>query len=147
VKIRFVTMLAVGALALVAASAAQAARATDEAGDPTAIVYLTCTDGTTYQIDGSEFSPDDVAPYLCPDGYTVSDTPPDADTPDPTVSVTDTTDDGGPVLTPTDTNGGVDVGIDAPSNQSPDPTYYSTQVQCPDGTIWAVAAGDTFSCP
>jgi hypothetical protein len=52
--------------------------------------------------------------------------------------------DGGPVVAP---EGGVDVGIDAPSNQQPDPTLYSTQVQCPDGTIWAVADGDSFTCP
>ena len=138
-KHRVVTTFVVGALALLAAGAAQAAPTGADAGnDQGTVVYLTCTDGTTYTIDTSEFDPDAVAPYLCPDGYTVSDTPPDV-TP-PTVDVV------GGSLNST-SNSGVDVGLDAPSNQQPDPTLYATQVQCPDGTIWAVAIGDSFTCP
>jgi hypothetical protein len=137
VRHRIAIVLAAGALALVAAATAQAAPAGADAGnDQGTVVYLTCTDGTTYTIDTSEFDPDQVAPYLCPDGYTVSDTPPDANPP--------TADTGDNSLTGAS---GVDVGIDAPSNQQPDPTLYSTQVQCPDGTIWAIAIGDSFTCP
>jgi len=138
-------MLVVGALALLAAGAAQAATTGADAGniDQGNVVYMTCTDGTTYTIDTSEYDPDALAPYLCPDGYTVSDSPPqtpDASSPPPTA------DNSGGGVSPTP-DPGVDVGLDAPSNQQPDPTEYSTQVECPDGTIWAVAIGDTFTCP
>ena len=33
------------------------------------------------------------------------------------------------------------------SAMSPDPTAYVTEVQCPNGQIWAVASGDDFVCP
>jgi hypothetical protein len=43
--------------------------------------------------------------------------------------------------------GGVDVGLGADPNIAPDPALYSTEVQCPDGSIWAVATDDPFVCP
>jgi hypothetical protein len=140
VRNRIATLLAVGAVALVATAAAQAEPASvDQGNSQDPIAYLICTDGTWYAVDTAEFSPDGLAPDLCPDGYTVSDTPPAPDPGPPPPP------DGGSQNDAPDP--GVDVGIDAPSNQAPDPTVYSTQVQCPDGTIWAVAAGDSFTCP
>jgi len=43
--------------------------------------------------------------------------------------------------------GGVDVGLGADPNIAPDPALYSTEVRCPDGSIWAVAIDDPFVCP
>lgn len=43
---------------------------------------------------------------------------------------------------------GVDLhSLSADPAMDPDPTLYATEVQCPDGSIWAVPFDDTFSCP
>jgi hypothetical protein len=47
---------------------------------------------------------------------------------------------------PPDT-GGTDVGFDSDPNIAPDPSLYSTEVRCPDGSVWAIAIGDPFICP
>jgi hypothetical protein len=156
------TAAAVGALVLVAAIAAGTASAkTAHSSDDAVIGYLTCSDGTTYTVDTSLFDLNDLGQTLCPDGFTTSTSDPGADPGNPGDSAGDgssggdgsSTDSGSSggggedllsVAVPT---GGQDVGLGAASNQTPDTDSYSTQVQCPDGSIWAVAAGQDFTCP
>ena len=128
-KIKIGILLAVVALAAVATGSARA--------DATAAdTYVQCSDGTVWVLDSTI----DVAWFgdaVC-DGYTVVSAPADtADTSDSSDSTGDTA----------SISGGSDIGIGAASNASPDASAYVTQVQCPNGQIWAVASGDDFVCP
>ena len=125
-KIKIGILLAVVALAAVATGSARA-------DAPAADTYVQCSDGTVWVLDSTI----DVAWFgdaVC-DGYTVVSAPAD------TADSSDSSD------TASVTTGGTDIGIGAASNASPDASSYVTQVQCPNGQIWAVASGDDFVCP
>ncbi|MFL5909012.1 MAG: hypothetical protein ACJ768_00350 [Gaiellaceae bacterium] len=136
-KLAFALLLVVAAL--MAAGAAQADGWCGESSDAACQVgmaYVECVDGTVWLLDPALVDVDTFGETMCEGGYTVLEpppaTPPDAPGPD-----------GGPQWDP----GGTDVGFAADPNMDPDPSLYGTEVQCPDGSIWAVAIGDRFVCP
>jgi len=125
-------MLAVVALAVAFASTA---RADNNAPPDGTTVSIECSDGTTWTVDSS-WTPDSLGQLVCDGGYTI--VQPDA-----------TTDSGSddPSSPPSSSDGGTDLSLDAGTNIAPDPVEYVTDVQCPNGEIWAVASGDDFVCP
>jgi len=118
---------------------------TGDPGTTDTTVWVQCADGTVWVIDTTEMNPDDFGAAVCADGYTVYSYDPSLYSSDPGATGSGTGDNGGDVGSSLD--GGTNVGLGADPNMAPDPTLYSTEVQCPDGSIWAVATGDDFTCP
>jgi len=129
---RLGTTLAVAALAVAFASAAQADNTPPPDGTT---VSIECSDGTVWTVDSS-WTPDSLGQLVCDGGYTI--VQPDATT-------NSGSGDSSSPASPSD--GGIDLSLDAGSNIAPDPVEYVTDVQCPNGQIWAVASGDDFVCP
>jgi hypothetical protein len=150
VKLKIGILLAVVALAAAAAGAARAdvpslpagsgwCGEADVACDSTQ-TYIECSDGTVWVVDPTLVDADSFGAEFCGGDYAVLQPG--------TSNTTDTTGDGSstPSLDVAAT-GGTDVGFGADPNIVPDQTEYVTEIQCPDGSIWAVAAGDAFVCP
>jgi hypothetical protein len=132
VKIVLAVLLVAAAL-----SAAGAARAdgwcgeSSDAGCQTNMAYVECADGTIWLVDPALADPDEFGEWACGGDYVVLHPDP-APPPDP---------DGGGGSTA----GSGDFGLSP--LMAPDPELYSGEVECPDGSIWAVAKGDDFHCP
>ena len=130
------------ALVLAALTVAGAARAdgwcgeSSDAACQSGMAYVECADGTIWLVDPAVLEADTFGQTMCNGGYTVLEPPAPPDPSDPG--------DGGGLTWDT---GGADVGLGADPNMDPDPSLYLTEVQCPDGSIWAVAIGDEFHCP
>lgn len=148
-KLKIGTAVAVAALAAFAAAGtarAQAASLPSSIGTP---VYLQCTDGQVWIVDAADAAVIDEQTYtesLCPDGGAIVQSIDQPQQPDPSGGDTGSAS-GGDLGWTIAESGGIDVGFDADPNIAPDPSLYSSEVQCPDGSIWAVAQGDQFVCP
>jgi hypothetical protein len=152
VKIKIGILLVVVALAAAAAGAARAdvpslpagsswcGEADAAACDVTA-TYVECSDGTVWVVDPTVLDADSFGAEFCDGDYSVLQ-------PD-TTNDTNSSDSGDGSSSTLDVaaTGGTDVGFGADPNIAPDPTQYVTEIQCPDGSIWAVASGDDFVCP
>ena len=139
-KVKIGILLVVAALAVVAAGSARADA--PAAGDYT---YIQCGDGTLWVLDSSW----DAASFgeeICGGDYTVVADPAgqSADTGSADNSGDTGSTDGSDSV---QYSGGKDVGLGADINSSPDAGTYVTDVQCPNGQIWAVASGSGFVCP
>jgi hypothetical protein len=139
-------MLKIGVLLAVAVCAAAATAGTARASVPplaagtdwcgyaegtcdTSMIYVECSDGTVWALDQSW----DVGSFgeaICGGEYAVL---------SPPAFTTQSQDSEG------DQTGEGDFSLS--TNMAPDPTQYATEVQCPNGEIWAVASGDDFVCP
>jgi len=163
VKLKIVALLAFAALSVVAAGTARADSAAP-APDGSAVcstdalfacdtppLYVECyVDGAAVDVQPG----DDIDTSTCDPLFIAYPDPPqqptDAGTQQPT-------DDGTYTATGTSTvdlpvgydpaSGGMDVGLGFDPNINPDPSQYGTEIQCPDGSVWAVAIGDQFVCP
>ena len=129
---KILVLLAVAALAVAAAGSARA----DNAAPP-ATVTIQCSDGTVWVIDPTDMDVATFGDAIC-DGYVVLPQDPASDT----ATGTDT---GTADATSTSDIGLGDFSLSA--TMSPDPTQYVTEIQCPNGQVWAVASGDDFVCP
>ena len=160
-KLKIAALLALAALSVVAAGTARADVPAVQPGDAwcgessdaacqSSMLYVECADGTIWLADPAYTDADTIGQVVCAGDYTsLQPAPPATDD-----SAGDSTDDSTDTQAapPEDQSfslgGGTDVGMDASSTMAPDPTQYATEVQCPDGTMWAVAFGDdTFVCP
>jgi hypothetical protein len=152
VKVKIGILLAVAALAVVAAGSARADVPALPSGlgwcgqaelaCDTTQSYVECADGSVWVVDPSLIDADSFGTEICGGDYSVlqpatSNSTESAGTPNdgtaPTLDVAKT--------------GGTNVGFGADPNIDPDPYQYVTEIKCPDGSIWAVAAGDNFVCP
>jgi hypothetical protein len=132
VKRTIVVLLAVAAFAAAAAGAARADGGwcgQAEGTCDTSATYIHCSDGSVWVLDSSSTA-DDLGETLCDGDWTLLQPP----APDDSSS-----------------NDGsfAQLGLDTAVSpgMAPDPTQYSGEVVCPDGSIWAVAIGDDFICP
>jgi hypothetical protein len=91
------------------------------------MLYVQCADGTIWLVDPAYTDADSFGGLMCVDGYTVLRPPSDA-----------------PADPAQDQPSGP---YDLDPNMAPDPAEYVGEVACPDGSIWAVARGDRFTCP
>jgi hypothetical protein len=96
-----------------------------DAACDTSMAYVECADGTIWVVDPALADSAAFGEEMCEGGYTVLQPEADAPPPDPPAA---------PVF-------------DADPNIAPDPALYVGEVTCPDGAVWAVAAGDDFACP
>ena len=141
-KLRIGIVLAVAAFAVVAAGSARATTqlrlgAADNSTSGT--ITMICADGTQWVFpDDSYFDAQTFGDVFCDGNFTIV---------QPVDSTTNGSNDNGGGNDVAATSGGTDVGFGADSNMAPDPSLYTTEVQCPDGSIWAVASGDDFVCP
>jgi hypothetical protein len=125
-------MLVVFAVAAISFAAAGTVRA-DDAVPPT--VTIQCSDGTVWVLDPTVMDVASFGDAIC-DGYVVVPQDPASDTGTGTYSA--------------DAAGTSDIGLgdfSLSSAMAPDPTQYVTEIQCPNGQVWAVASGDDFVCP
>jgi len=142
VKLKIGIVLAVAAFAAVAAGSARATSqlqfgAADDSTSGT--ITMICADGTQWVFpDDSYFDAETFGAVFCDGNYTIV---------QPVDSTTNGSNDNGGGSEAATSSGGTDVGFGADQNMAPDPSQYTTEVQCPDGSIWAVASGDDFVCP
>ena len=151
-KVKIGILLAVAALAVAAAGAARADVPALPAGSgwcgeadaacDVNLNYVECSDGSVWVVDPSLIDADSFGADICGGDYTVL-------APDTTNTTDNSGGDTGSSNPPFDASatGGTDVGFGADPSIDPDPTQYVTEIQCPDGSIWAVASGDDFVCP
>ena len=126
-------VLAVAACAAIAAGSARAG-STDWCGQAggtcdTSQAYVQCSDGTVWVLDQT-WDATAFAEDICNGGYSVLQ--PSFTTLSDDSAGTDQTNEGDFSLS---------------STMAPDPTVYVTEIQCPNGQIWAVADGTDFVCP
>ena len=94
------------------------------------LVYMQCSDGTVWVFAPANFDADTYGAVFCGGDYSLLQPPP---RPNQWGGRND--------------HGTVNLGLGADPWMAPDPSEYSGEVQCPDGSIWAVAPGDPFVCP
>ena len=136
-KFKIGTALAVAALAAFSAAGVARAQATSLPSSTT--VYVQCVGGDVWVVDPALIDGASFGQAMCPYGYTILSSANN-------VRSTQASDPGDSTGAGSDT-GGIDVGLGADPMMQPDPSLYSTEVQCPDGSIWAIAQGDQFVCP
>lgn len=130
---RLGVVLAVAVCAVAAAAGTARADTSSWCGqatcDASSTLYIACSDGTVWALDPEWADADTYGQVFCDGSYSVLQPPDPSDQ-------GDNTGDGG--------NAGT---FDLSASMAPDPSLYITEVQCPNGQIWAVASGDDFVCP
>jgi hypothetical protein len=119
-----VLLLVAAALAVSTNARASGWCGQDDAACDSAMAYVECADGTVWVVDPALADADAFGAAMCAGGWTVLQ--PDAVEPAP------------PQPSPP---------LDLDPSMAPDPSLYVGEVTCPDGSVWAVARGDAFTCP
>jgi hypothetical protein len=127
---KILVLLAVAALAVAVAGSARA----DNAAPP-ATVTVQCADGTVWVLDPADMDVATFADAICDGDYVVL--PPE----------TAFGGDSGTTNAPDGGGGSIVADFSLSPNMAPDPAQYATEIQCPNGQVWAVASGDDFVCP